>query len=381
MKSKKEKLDTSFITRIGVRSIGEMKITSSIKLKNPKLNFIQYLIHLYKTKSRKIKKIILIVDEANIDIIYKINKNIDLGYQINYILTDSENIRKKYWTYSRIYPFNINIGSILKYDIIDEIVCCLTDLSDNYLIKLARASKQYGISLLLISLNDNKPPLGAYMQTTIANKNFNIVDYTPINNFTYTIKKMWDIIFTIIFLISFSWLFIIIAILIKSTSAGPVFFKQLRVGQRGRKFWIYKFRTMKFNADDEKESLKYLSESSGPTFKITNDPRITKIGKWLRKTNLDEIPQLINILIGDMALIGPRPMLPNEVNEQENWQLKRLSVKPGITGPWQIQSNKNNIPFEQWMKYDKNYIENWSIEKDIELFFRTIWIMFKLTGK
>jgi lipopolysaccharide/colanic/teichoic acid biosynthesis glycosyltransferase len=163
-----------------------------------------------------------------------------------------------------------------------------------------------------------------------------------------------------------------IALLIKITSRGPIIFRQERVGLRGRKFYIFKFRTMVQNAEELKEALMTQNESDGPAFKIRKDPRITAIGAVLRKTGLDELPQLFNVLRGEMSLIGPRPPLPKEVEKYERWHLRRLSVKPGITCTWQIIPNRNEVRFENWMKLDIQYIDDWSIRKDLELIFRTI---------
>ena len=182
-------------------------------------------------------------------------------------------------------------------------------------------------------------------------------------------SEFW-ISFTIMFLLSPFML--IISLLIKLTSKGPIVFKQERVGLRGRKFYIYKFRTMVQDAEKIRTSLEDKNETDGPVFKIKNDPRITRIGKLLRKTGLDELPQLFNVLKGEMSLIGPRPPLPQEVEKYERWQLKRLSMKPGITCTWQVIPNRHDVLFEKWMKLDIQYIENWSVKKDFLLFFKTI---------
>jgi len=144
------------------------------------------------------------------------------------------------------------------------------------------------------------------------------------------------------------------------------------VGLRGRKFYIYKFRTMVSNAEQLKATLMEMNESDGPAFKIKHDPRITPVGRFLRKTGLDELPQLFNVLKGEMSLIGPRPPLPSEVEKYERWHLRRLSVKPGITCTWQIIPNRNDVVFDNWMKLDIQYIESWSVKKDLALFFKTI---------
>ena len=134
------------------------------------------------------------------------------------------------------------------------------------------------------------------------------------------------------------------------------------------------------NAEKLKEKLEAMNESDGPAFKIKNDPRITGIGRILRKTGLDELPQLFNVLKGEMSLIGPRPPIPSEVSKYERWQLRRLSVKPGITCTWQIIPNRNEVLFEKWMKLDIQYIESWSIKKDLVFFFKTIKTLFLGTG-
>jgi lipopolysaccharide/colanic/teichoic acid biosynthesis glycosyltransferase len=175
-------------------------------------------------------------------------------------------------------------------------------------------------------------------------------------------------------------LMLTIALIIKGTSKGPIVFKQARVGLRGRKFYIYKFRTMVQNAEELKNKLMEMNESDGPTFKIKNDPRITTIGRILRKTGLDELPQLFNVLKGEMSLIGPRPPLPDEVEKYERWQIRRLSVKPGITCTWQIIPNRHDVVFENWMKLDMQYIDNWSLKEDFILFFRTIISVFRAGG-
>jgi lipopolysaccharide/colanic/teichoic acid biosynthesis glycosyltransferase len=171
-----------------------------------------------------------------------------------------------------------------------------------------------------------------------------------------------------------------ISFLIKLDSKGPIFFKQARVGLRGRQFYLYKFRTMVVNAEELRKKLDAQNEMDGPVFKIKNDPRITKIGGFLRRTGLDEIPQLFNVLKGEMSLIGPRPPLLSEVKQYQRWQLRRLSIKPGITGLWQIQPNRNDIKFENWMRMDLKYIDDWSPRLDAVLLFKTVKTVILRTG-
>ncbi len=194
------------------------------------------------------------------------------------------------------------------------------------------------------------------------------------------LKTIGDIYFSILALIVLSPFLLIVALLIKFDSSGPVFFKQERIGLRGRKFKLYKFRSMVLNAEEILSKIKSENQADGPVFKIKDDPRITKVGSFLRKTGLDEIPQLINIIKGEMSLIGPRPPLESEVKDYERWQLRRLSVRPGITCTWQVIPNRNEVKFEKWMKLDLNYIDNWSLMKDLQLFVKTIGTIFSAEG-
>ena len=194
-------------------------------------------------------------------------------------------------------------------------------------------------------------------------------------SFYEIIKRLIDIICSFMGLLAFSPLFIIIAIIIKFTSKGPVFFSQKRVGKYGREFDMYKFRSMVVNAEELKEKLAAQNEMSGPMFKMKDDPRVTKVGKFIRKTSIDELPQLWNVLKGDMSLVGPRPSLPKEVAQFEDWMHKRLEVKPGLTCYWQV-SGRNNIDFEDWMKLDIRYVEERNLFVDIKLIFKTIFVLF-----
>ena len=189
------------------------------------------------------------------------------------------------------------------------------------------------------------------------------------------IKRIIDIVASFIGLILLSPLILIVSMLIKLESKGEVIFKQKRVGLNGKEFYMYKFRSMVINAEELKEQLESQNELSGPMFKIKDDPRITKVGKFIRKTSIDELPQLINVIKGDMSLVGPRPSLPKEVKKFEQWMMERLEVKPGLTCIWQI-SGRNNIDFEDWMKLDIKYVRERSLVLDFKLIFKTIFVLF-----
>ena len=194
-------------------------------------------------------------------------------------------------------------------------------------------------------------------------------------SFYEIIKRLIDIVCSFVGILALSPLFIVIAIIIKLTSKGPVFFSQKRVGKYGREFNMYKFRSMVVNAEELKEKLAAQNEMSGPMFKMKDDPRVTKVGKFIRKTSIDELPQLWNVFKGDMSLVGPRPSLPKEVAQFEDWMHRRLEVKPGLTCYWQV-SGRNNIDFEDWMKLDVKYVEERNLWIDIKLICKTVFVLF-----
>jgi exopolysaccharide biosynthesis polyprenyl glycosylphosphotransferase len=196
-------------------------------------------------------------------------------------------------------------------------------------------------------------------------------DTAPADHWQLAAKRTVDLAASGLGLLVLLPLFGVIAALIKATSPGPVFFRQTRSGLNGRQFTLYKFRSMVIDAEKQLGELRHLNELSGPVFKLTNDPRQTWIGRLLRKTSLDELPQLYNVFKGEMSLVGPRPPLPKEVAEYEPWQRRRLSMRPGITGMWQV-SGRNNIEFEEWMRLDLEYIDRWSILLDVQILLRTM---------
>ncbi|WP_294354763.1 sugar transferase [uncultured Clostridium sp.] len=188
-------------------------------------------------------------------------------------------------------------------------------------------------------------------------------------------KRITDVLFSGIGLIILSPVFVIVAIAIKLDSKGPIFFKQDRVGKDEELFSMYKFRSMVVNAEELKKALENQNEMSGPMFKMKKDPRITRVGRFIRKTSIDELPQLVNVIKGDMSLVGPRPSLPKEVEQFEPWMKERLTVQPGITCFWQVMG-RNSIPFEEWMKLDVKYVRERNYFLDIKLIFKTFFVLF-----
>src|ERR1700680_2116938 len=194
---------------------------------------------------------------------------------------------------------------------------------------------------------------------------------TPNNEFALFAKRAVDLIVSALALILLSPFLLIIAILVRLTSPGPILYRQIRCGLNGRRFALYKFRSMVDNADELRAHLDSLNEREGPTFKMKNDPRCTPLGRWLRKFSLDELPQLWNVLIGEMSFVGPRPPLPQEVEMYAPWQRRRLRMRPGLTCLWTLEG-RNRLSFDRLVQFDLAYIDNWSLWLDLKIFLKTI---------
>jgi exopolysaccharide biosynthesis polyprenyl glycosylphosphotransferase len=194
------------------------------------------------------------------------------------------------------------------------------------------------------------------------------------------VKRATDFFLSLALLLTVSPLLVAVALLVKFNSPGPIFFVQERLGLNKRRFLLYKFRTMVPDAERQMAALEHLNEVDGPAFKIKNDPRITKIGKYLRKTSIDEFPQLINVLRGDMSLVGPRPLpVRDYTGFSQDWQRRRFSVKPGMTCLWQI-GGRSEISFDRWMRLDLQYIDQWSLWLDLKILAKTIPAVFRREG-
>ena len=207
----------------------------------------------------------------------------------------------------------------------------------------------------------------------------------PLSSGSRLLKRTFDILISSLAVTLLFPIWLVIAVLIKLDSKGPIFYTQERVGMDGRLFLVFKFRTMNVGADPETHrqyqrafiagrAEANLGDGGQPTYKLLADPRITRVGKLLRRTSLDEVPQLLNVLMGDMSIVGPRPPIPYEVEAYELWHRKRLDMKPGLTGLWQV-SGRNRLPFEEMVRLDLFYIENWSLLLDLKIILRTGLVM------
>jgi len=190
--------------------------------------------------------------------------------------------------------------------------------------------------------------------------------------FMLACKRAFDLVGAILLLILLSPLLLILSLVVKLSSAGPALYRWRVVGKGGRPFVSYKFRSMVTNADELKASLENLNEMTGPVFKMTNDPRVTGVGAWMRRFSLDELPQLYSVLIGDMSLVGPRPPLTTEYCRFTEYQKQKLAVKPGMTCLWQVRGRNQVCDFDEWVKLDLEYIRNWSLMLDVSILFQTV---------
>lgn len=263
-----------------------------------------------------------------------------------------------------------DIPDILKNNVVDEVMFIVPR---KWLPSIEK-------SLLACEIQGVKADIATdFFNMKIANWESSDIEGMPMMAFKTTVGEEWQLLFKRLFDIIFSLLGMIVAlpvylavfVAIKRLSPGQAIFRQVRSGLNGRKFVMYKFKTMVNGAEDKKDKLNGFNEMNGPTFKMRNDPRVTRFGRFLRRTSLDELPQLFNIIKGDMSLVGPRPPIPSEVDKYEIWQRRRLSMKPGLTCFWQA-NGRNNVDFDKWMKMDLEYIDNWSLGLDAKILLKTI---------
>jgi exopolysaccharide biosynthesis polyprenyl glycosylphosphotransferase len=253
-----------------------------------------------------------------------------------------------------------------------------TGLRPRDVAQISKVVRQEGIE---VRVNANLPEVLASRLAVSSVGGVMTLTLKPVRltGFQAVAKRTFDMVSAAIGLVIAIPLWIGVAAAIKLSDRGPVLFRQQRVGQYGRPFWLLKFRTMVPEAESMVQSLRELNEASGPLFKLRNDPRVTRVGRWLRKWSLDELPQLVNVLKGDMSLVGPRPCLPDETRGYETWHFDRFEVRPGISGLWQV-SGRSDVSFDEYVRMDLFYIENWSLAYDLYILAKTVPILFSGRG-
>jgi exopolysaccharide biosynthesis polyprenyl glycosylphosphotransferase len=263
-----------------------------------------------------------------------------------------------------------DLPRLLRAHVIDEVIFAPRRGRLDWIDGAVQLCREQGV-LVRIVLDDFGGASSRLTVTETGSQAMLTISSTPSGALGLAAKRAFDLLASAMALVLLSPVLVAIAIAIRRDSAGPVFFKQPRVGLSGREFTFFKFRSMRVGAEAELAMLLASNEMDGPVFKMRLDPRITKVGQFLRRTSLDELPQFWNVLRGEMSLVGPRPPLPAEVRQYLPWQRRRLSVKPGITCTWQV-SGRNEIDFEQWMRLDLAYIDGWSFWGDIGICLKTV---------
>ncbi|GAE89919.1 undecaprenyl-phosphate galactosephosphotransferase [Acetivibrio straminisolvens JCM 21531] len=303
----------------------------------------------------------------------KTNMNVNI---IGYVQVDSKEVDK--------YEHNLghieNLPQILKENVVDEVIFALPKDYVGKVEEYILLCEEMGITVrMVLNLYDLK--LSKSHLTSIGTLpvlTFHTISFNPLQLF---LKRLLDIGGALIGLAFTALISIFIIPAIKLDSPGPIIFEQDRVGLNGRIFKLYKFRSMTFDADYRKAELSALNEvSGGLMFKIKNDPRVTRVGKFLRRTSLDELPQFINVLKGDMSLVGTRPPTVDEVKKYKAYHRRRISIKPGITGLWQISGRSSITDFDEVVKLDTKYIDQWSLWLDIKIIIKTVFIVLRRSG-
>lgn len=302
----------------------------------------------------------------------RIDARPELGYKIVGFVAENVETRDEWCGDGDVLGTLDDLQCVLKRERVDEMIVCLpVDSRFSDIVRVVQHARDLGVVVRLMpDLQDGSLFKSVHLEEFEGEHVVTLFREQML--LQLLAKRLVDTTISLIALIVLAPLMLAVAVLIKVTSPGPIFFAQDRVGMNQRRFRIYKFRSMVVDAEARKIELQHLNEiADGPAFKIKDDPRITRIGRFIRKTSIDELPQLFNVLHGEMSLVGPRPPLPDEVKRYEWLFRKRLSVKPGITCVWQI-SGRSNTTFERWMEMDNEYIENWSIWLDMKILVKTV---------
>jgi len=301
----------------------------------------------------------------------------DIGLRVIGLLGDGPGIIGKKLKGIPIIGLSEDLRDILQRNVVDEVFIALSTRHTEEIQKILVDCEQFGINARIMVQVHHPRKASVYIDELFGLP-FYTVTVQPLKVYQLYLKGIIDVIGAFMLMVFLSPLFLVIAVLIKLESKGPIFYRQDRIGVNGRKFVMYKFRSMVENAETLKSQLENLNEMSGPVFKIRNDPRVTKIGKWIRKTSLDELPQLLNVLRLEMSLVGPRPLPIDEANKIIGMARRRLSMKPGMTGLWQV-SGRSKINFDKWMEFDLGYIDEWSLSLDVKILLKTLMVW--LSGK
>jgi len=365
--------------RYNLEYVQAFAIIDLIGLIGFKAVFHQLMLNLRKNGFNS-RNVIIVADSSAVHFINSFVKAKDWGYRITSIVTPDKELRKSI-KHTHFIPTQGMLMSYIHCNPIDDVFYCLSVNDIHYnLEQLIAAMDEIGVSLHIVQQAEIKTK--SFLSKSNSKLKYNFVTHQTVTDryLGLKAKELFDLFFSVLVLFIVAPLLALIAILIKAEDGGAIFFKQERIGQNGRRFKVYKFRTMVMNAESLLANLAEKNEADGPVFKIAIDPRITRIGRILRKTSLDELPQFYNVLKGEMSVVGPRPPLLKEVQKYERTQQRRLSMKPGITCSWQVWG-RHHVTFDEWMQMDLDYIDNWSIKQDVKIVFATVLVIFKADGQ
>lgn len=328
-------------------------------------------IQLFNHRSEGSRFIVIVgLDEDALEMARGIEKNKDLGLRVRGFLSTQDSSRP-----SKINGYPVlgeaqELPRLLEKEVVDEVIFAVSHDELKKMENLLLVCEERGITSRVI-LN--------FFPHVISRTHLEELDGFPLLTFSTTpkselllfLRRILDFLGSLTLIVLLSPVFLFITLLIRLDSPGPALYQQARCGLNGRKFTLYKFRSMHERAEERRGELVRFNMMKGPVFKMKDDPRVTRVGRFLRKTSLDELPQLFNVLQGNMSLVGPRPLPTEEVEELKGWERRRLSMKPGITGLWQV-SGRNHIDFHDWVKLDLEYIDNWSLWLDFKILLKTI---------
>jgi exopolysaccharide biosynthesis polyprenyl glycosylphosphotransferase len=332
--------------------------------------FVRISLALTRNVDANMRSVLIVgTNEKAVALAHKIESNSELGYKIiGFVQAPTDTDPSE--GLNLLGPLD-NLSRILETDKIDEIIIALPFKKNvETIFHIISLGHDLGIVVRFTPNNDYAKILKSLSGETF-DGDYILTFFRESHVLQLLIKRIMDFAGSALLLILLSPLFALVALAVRLDSKGPIFFAQERVGMNKRRFKLLKFRSMVINAEELRAQLADQNEVDGPVFKIKKDPRITRVGRFIRKTSIDELPQLWNALIGDISLVGPRPPLFSEVKQYEWLFRKRISIKPGITCLWQV-SGRNNLSFDEWMELDKQYIDNWSIWLDIKILLLTI---------
>ncbi len=340
-------------------------------LLNPLLSF---LVHMavkkmmrmyYRSDVTKIKVLVITQEQMKDEVLAKLSQNLDINFQIVDVVL-AEEIKEDF------------LAKVLLMAL-DEVFIYAPELPQKQVQEIINSLDEMGVDchycVEIPGTWSERSEIGDF-------GNYSVITYTRFQS-SYKrllIKRLMDMIGGMIGLLFTLLVFPFVALAIKIDSPGPVLFSQIRIGRNGRRFKIYKFRSMYMDAEERKKELEKQNEMQGLMFKMENDPRITRVGKFIRKTSIDELPQFYNVVKGDMSLVGTRPPTADEFEKYNQYYRRRISMTPGLTGMWQVSGRSEIENFDDVVKYDLTYIDNWSLKLDIKILLKTIWVVFAGRG-